>query len=269
MKNIKCLDFDYANIEQKDSVVVLGAGPSLAKNADKIRDYVRDNGSVIIGANHNFESIGICSDYTLISDNYVLAKTDFSSLNSHVVMPVKTVGRMSTRKDAVLRKTGFSYEDTIAKLRKHSKRFNTYQVGTPGTKGVFATHWKLHWKEAYLSGMYDKDKSNKHLKIKDGRLLYKYFGIAGIATFLVSVVFRPKKILVVGIDGVEEGVYQKEMFDGTVKRFKKSVLKRAKDTCVMERLIIPSMHRMGIGIETYEDVRLHGLDKKKLGLSII
>ena len=54
---------DY-NINQLNSIVVIGAGPSLNDYIDKINNYITANDAVVIGSNYNYP---IASDFTLFT----------------------------------------------------------------------------------------------------------------------------------------------------------------------------------------------------------
>jgi hypothetical protein len=243
--------FNYETIPQRDNVVILCAGPSIMECKDKIIDYIKINNSIVMSANYNYEKYGIKSDYTYITDQIKLYE-NASKINSHLIIPAKMKTGRENRKqvEIILKKFDDKVFHMIDKL--FNLKYDVYMVG------------EKHEKEVY------KIKKGLINISQKGNILHRRLGSAGQGSILLSVIFKPKKILVVGFDGpILDGTYvSKELFDG--KKVKYGDKNKYNDSVkYIASILIPSVLNQGIVIETFENVRLYGLNKRKLGVQVI
>lgn len=231
--------YNYSTAKKTNSVVVLFAGPSTMQNKERIIDYVKNNNSVVIGSNYSYESIGIKSDYTYVANDFKLDENE-KHINNDIIVPGRIFsGEIDPKKS---RKT----------LRRHIDRgFNVFMAGGK----EFSTTYKIK------SGA---------IEIKpDGFLPYGRFSSAGHGAMLMSIVCRPKKMLIVGLDGPSDSsCKEKIMFTGKKVPYNKPQ-KNENFKNHFTNVILPSMRKFGISIETYSNVIIYGLDKSDLGIKII
>ena len=103
---------------------------------------------------------------------------------------------------------------------------------------------------------------------QDGMFLYSTIGTAGMASIVLSLFCQPKRMLLVGFDGSSPDAATKTKHDGSVVPYGKPK-KRAKEVKYLTESLFPSLHKLGIIVETFEDVGFYGLNKVALGLNII
>lgn len=230
----KITNFNYSSIKSRDSVVVLGAGPSLTSNIKNIKKYIVKNNSVVISANYNFISLGIKTDYTYITDKEKLIK-NIHTIRSPIVVPVSIF--FDKRCANVIR-------DFHNRLK-----FAVYKVGEKNTLSVY-------------------DCSGGLLLDSHGEFHHCGLGIAGLGALAISLVFQPKKILIVGIDDPKPGKDYKTMYDGK-KVFYGKDRKCKKVIRYFTCNILPTLRKKNITVDTYEDVGFFGLDKKTLDFNIL
>lgn len=230
-------EFNYKMARSCSTVVIIGGGPSAATNAENIKEYIKKNKCVIFASNYNFlDVLGIVSDYTYITDPKKLRENVFS-INSHLIIPYYL---RSTIKPEFIDKV-------VRKLSEKKKK--VYFVGGDTKHHVYE-----------CSGS---------LKINhDGNLPYYSLGISGFGTMLVSTMCRPKKMLIVGIDDPKPENKYKMTFDGKKVLYDKPE-KAIKVRNYFSRVLVPTILKMGISIETYRDVELLGFGRKKLGIKKI
>lgn len=247
---MKYLRFNFNTIKNRDSVVVLCAGPSLIKYKSDIRQYIKKENSIVLSANYNYNhSIGIKSDYTYITDQLKLFE-NLHLLNSHLIVPskMKTDSLFTSRVHRVLKY--YDDDDSVYIERKKPKFINVYKVGDKRQLSVY--------------------KQKKIVKMDlSGEFPYKRLGSAGQSCVLLSLVFKPKKILIVGLDGNVSGdISKKKMFDGRVVNYA-SEEKHATVIDYLKNILFPSVLNYNVQIETFSGVEFYGLDKKKLGITVI
>jgi len=239
MKILKLLKpYKFATVKQSNSVIVSFAGPSTAKNASRIIEYARKEQSVIIGSNYNYETLGIKSDYTYVANDFKLADNE-KLINNDIIVPGKIFSGEKTP------------DETSKRLLNHIKRgFNVFMAG--GRK--YPTTYTV------------RDFVNME---KDGFLPYSRFSSAGHGSMVMGAVCRPKKMLIVGLDGpTDASCKEKIMFDGRVQPYNKPQ-KNENFKNHFIKVILPSMKRFGIRLETFSNVGIYGLDKNKLGFSVL
>jgi hypothetical protein len=123
---------DYS-VEQRDHILILGAGPTLLTNIKTAHDYCVNNNALVIGTSYNFE---IASDYTMI-----VGKSVFRS-------------RISRLRNKNLIVTDWVIKNNKDIIKKISPKYNLWHMRTSCqdasqqywegdisiTKGVFAHH---------------------------------------------------------------------------------------------------------------------------------
>jgi len=245
------LRFNFNTIKQRDSVVVLCGGPSTTINTGRLKKYVKKNSSIVLSANYNFfKAIGIKSDYTYITDQLKLFE-NISLLDSHLIVPIKmkTNARGSAKVSRALSRHRGDIRLYIE--RRKPRRINSYMIGNKKYVSVY------------------KEKEKRILMDLNGEFPYRRLGSAGQSCILLSLVFKPKKILIVGLDGSIPGdISKKKMFDGRTVKY---ASKEKHDSVIefLKVMLFPSVLRYGAKIETYKNVGFYGLNKKKLGVKVI
>ena len=231
--------WNYKSVRQSNSVVVLCAGPSVKANGKKILSYIESNNSVVFAANYNYGSIGLSADFTYVANDFKLGENE-AKIVSPIIVPAKIFsGKINSK---------------IAKnaLKSHQER------------GLLI----------YMSGSRKDPTTYKFtkgpLKVnKDGSLSYSRLSSAGHGCMLLSLVCRPKRLLLVGMDGpVDSQCKEKLMFDGKRVKYKKPRKNENFKNHFID-VILPTLVHYGVVVETYNDVGIYGLNKKKLGLRVL
>jgi len=242
-------EMKYNDISDNDSVVILCAGPSLNIYATNVIDYIKNNKSLVIAANYNFEDRGIKSDYTYITDQEKLIE-NLEKIKSHLVMPIKMKTDSDKNKiEKFLRSYGGKMKNYIAK-KFDCDKYKVFHVGVRDGNTVYSETGKL--------------------KIgKSGVFPYRRLGSAGQGAIMIALLARPKKMLIVGLDGPkqEEGTCSKMLYDGRFIKYDKDKFVRITD--YIRDILLPSVISMGVTIETFKDVAFYGIDKEKAGVKII
>lgn len=230
-------EFNYKIAPPCGTVIIIGGGPSSATNAENIKEYIKTHKCTIFASNYNFlEALGVKSDYTYITDPKKLRENVFS-INSHLIIPYYL--RTTIKVEFIAK--------VIKKLSEKNKK--VYFVGG---------NTKHHVYEC-VGG----------LKINhDGNLPYYSLGISGFGTMIVSTMCRPKKMVIVGIDDPKPDNKYKMTFEGKKVVYDKPE-KAIKVRNYFSRVLIPTIIKMGITIESFKDVELLGFDRKKLGIGKI
>jgi len=250
---IKFIPLDYSSVPQSDSVVILCGGPSIQSYAKKVRKYIRDNNSITISANYDYSFLNIYTNYTYITDTYKLLEI-LGSLKTTLIIPAEP-------------KTDRLYKQIVSfKMRLHKGRVGSLikatfkgpeKVLVAGTKDVSET-------------VYSSKGAPHDIKInEDGTFPYRRFGSAGQGATILSLVFRPKKILIVGLDGPSASdITHKYMYDGTLVKYgDKSKFRSAKR--YIQNVLIPSVLSKGVEIETFQHVRFYGISRHKMGIKVL
>ena len=242
-------EMKYDDIPDNKSVVILCAGPSLNVYANKIVDYIKNNKSLVIAANYNFEDKGIKSDYTYITDQEKLIE-NIDKINSHLVLPIKMKTDCDDKKiEKYLRPYGGKMKNFVSK-RFNCDKYKVFHVGVRGGTTVYSETGKL--------------------KIgKSGVFPYRRLGSAGQGAIMIALLARPKNMLIVGLDGPkkEDGRCSKMLYDGRSIKYDKDKFIRITD--YIRDILLPSVISMGVTIETFKDVAFYGIDKEKAGVKII
>ena len=230
--------YNFASAKQSKSVIVLFAGPSTAANASKIIEYAKKEGSIIIGSNYSYKALGIKSDYTYVANDFKLAENE-KLIKNDIIVPGKIFSGEKTP------------EETAKHLSNHIKRgYHVFMAG--GRK--FPTTYTVR---DYV------------VMRKDGFLPYSRFSSAGHGSMIMGAVCRPKKMLIVGLDGpTDASCKEKIMFDGRIQAYNKPQ-KNENFKNHFIHVVLPSMKRFRIKLETFKDVNMYGLNKPELGFKIL
>ena len=232
------LKLNYDTVAQFDSVIVVAGGPSTGSNIDKIVEYQKANNSLVIASNYNYEKI--IADYTYITDYYKLVE-NIGKINSPLI------GTESLFSIVKGKKKHFS------KLTSYGKKFQIYTVGDIKKK----------------EGVYESYENGGISISSKGDFPYFELGTSGLGSLAISILFKPKKILISGFDGPKKGNKTKMKYDGQEVPYGKPK-KNKKIKRYFANSLIPTIHKHGVEkIETFEDSILYGLDKKKLGIEVI
>lgn len=231
--------FNYDNAMQSDSAVVLYAGPSVSKNCDRINKYIKENNSIVIGSNYNYENIGLISRYTYMANDFKLIE-NITKINNDVIVP----GRIFSGE--------IDPKITRKFIRRHiSSGFSVYMTGKPKDKTTYSIK----------SGSIEVE--------RDGCLPYGRLSSAGHGCMFLSLVLRPKKVLFIGLDGPTDATCEKKiMFDGKVQNYGKPQKNENFKRHFVD-VVLPSLFSRNIVIETFDDVAMYGLDKKSLNIGVI
>jgi len=250
---IKFTPLDYSQVQQNDSVVVLCGGPSTQIYANRVKQYICDNKSVTISANYDYNHLGVKTDYTYITDTYKLLEL-VGFLKTSLIIPAEP--KTDRIYKQLVRFKMRLYKDRIERLIK--TRFKgPPNVLVAGTKDVRTT-------------VYDSKGKPYDIKInEDGSFPYRRFGSAGQGAIILSLVFRPKKILIIGLDGPSASdITHKYMYDGTLVKYgDKSKFRSAKN--YIQNVLIPSVLSKGVEIETFRNVRFYGTSRHKMGIKVL
>lgn len=238
----------YNSMIQRESVVILCAGPSLNVYNQEVIQYIRENNSLVISANYDFRDKGMKSHYTYITDQNKLIE-NVSKIQSHLVIPVKM-------------KTDYNQHGVEQHLKAYGGR----------VKSFISTEFDLDNYKAYQVGVLGKQTvySAASLKIgKKGRFPYRRLGSAGQGAMMVSLLANPKKMLLVGLDGPNKsnGGLSKSLYDGRSIKYDENKFDRIAD--YIGKILIPCVKSRGVTIDTFENVAFYGLNKKKLGVNIL
>ena len=230
----RILEFCYLTVSRSDSVVVIGAGLSTTLNKEKIIKYIDENKSTVFAANYNFESLGIKSHYTYITDPEKLEQ-NIMKINSNLIVPSKLAVHYSNA--------------TFSKFLEKHKRYNVYRMGIYNKKYTYGS---------------------TRILSHNGNGTYPFFsfGISGFGTILAASVCRPKKMLLVGIDAPKMNVEFKTMYDNKIVKYEKPA-KCLKVINYFTNILLPTIYSMRISVETFSSVELLGLDKKKLRIRVL
>ena len=164
---MKVLTYDTA--EKANSVGVFGGGATTGKNTKKIQEYISKNNSLVVSINYNHA--GMDSDYTYFGNwrQFLELRKTIQSKNMIFTYFLK--------KKTSYRLTGTKFKRFWS---KYSKNHNIYSIG----KGEGRDSYKM-----------------KSWKIKSNGSFLFLPSPSGFAGIVVSVLFRPKRILITGMDG--------------------------------------------------------------------
>ena len=221
--------FDYAKAPRSDSVIIIAGGWSVSSNLQKIRDYQIEHNSTVFSANYHHD---IPIHYTYFADPCKIREQYFN-VKSNIIIPprLKSSVRILNQKEK----------------KKNRKSFHVIKL-QPGSDSI------------YGSG---------RVKITDdGTFPYCLIGTAGLASIVVSLLCRPKRMLLVGFDGSTPDASVKRMFDGSTVKYNKPE-KRAKEVSYFTNSLMPTLHKLGIVVESFENVLFYGLSKDQLGIRVI
>jgi len=233
---MKIRTLKYSRIIQSKAVVVLCGGPSVTNNADRINEYVRKYNAVVFGSNYSFDCVGIKSNYTYIANDFKLHE-NIKKINNEVIIPAKVFSGE------------FPPEDTRKLIREH--RYKVLQAGVKANPTTYTI------------------KKGIVKILPDGQIPYSRLSSAGHGCMLVSLLCKPQRMLLVGLDGPKDKTFAtKIMFDGTEVKYGKPQ-KHMNFQNHFVNVIVPTVQFHKVQIETFEDVGLYGLNKKKLGIKVI
>ncbi len=230
---------DYKSIKKSDAVVVLCGGPSVTNNATRIKEYVKNNNAILFGSNYSFETIGIKSDYTYVANDFKLHE-NIAKINNDIIIPAK------------LFNGEFPPEDTKKLIRKHVERgYKVFQAGdikNPTTYTIKKGVVKI---------------------LPNGEIPYSRLSSAGHGCMVVSLLCKPKRLLLVGLDGPKDSTFNtKIMFDGKEVKYAKPQ-KHENFRQHFINVILPTMRHYGVQVETFSDVRIYDMDKREMQIKVI
>jgi hypothetical protein len=177
----------------------------------------------------------------------------------------------SLKRARMIKEFGENWTDRIAQRIKHHKKKGkeVYIIGSDSKKGNKNTRVTHTYSKRYGGGYI------RHILTlgKSGEFRYNRFGPAGQGAMLMSLVLKPKKILVIGLDGPngasKNGMYSKVMYDGTEQPNYGDTDRIKHVTEFIRNVLIPTIKFYNVNIMTYSGVGFYGLDKAKLGLKVI
>lgn len=249
IREIKMTCLKFSNMKKADSVVIVCAGPSLSTYKKEVVNYIKENHSLVISANYNHAAFGIKSDYTYITDQNKLIE-NISLIESNLVIPakMKTDYNLDKIKKVMNRYKGVKF---FISHKFFNKPYSVYKIGGAEHNTVYSDSLPI--------------KMNKN-----GEFRYRRLGSAGQGSVLLSVLCRPKKILIVGLDGplnIRDKEISKELYDGSKIAYDKDKFYRIAN--FIESKMIPFIASRNIVIETFNDVNFYGIDKSKMGIKIL
>ena len=226
--------FCYARCTKAKSVIALAAGPSTGRHLKDIAEYAKKNKSLIFAANYNYP--GIYSHYTYFTDIHRM-KRSARSINSKVLIVSAFLAGQLTRGANKL------------KYRRLYEGKKIFLAGKTGGKPKYYYQRNLNMSS-------------------EGIFPYTSLGTAGISAITISLLAKPKKLLIVGLDGSDGNGKYKIMFNGRREKYGKPEKERRKKK-YLEKCLLPTFLEKGIQIETFEDVRMLGIDKDRFGIKRI
>ena len=226
----------YKEVPQSDSVVVLAAGLSALLDKKIINDYVSEHDSIVISANHDYTFIKKI-DYTYFGDPHIFLK-NFYLTRGIILLSVKIVDSIGKSFWNCYRKKDSCYE-VFTRRKPHGNCMSKWTISEDGT---FPS--------------------------------YKYSS-TGFAAACISLLFRPKEVLLSGLDGPEftdnrrkKERLIKKMFNGDTKKYKTFRESQDKRKC-LEHKVIPLLKEKDVDIKCVPSSKLYGIDKKKHDITLI
>ena len=234
---------NYKTAPQAGRVLVVCGGLSTTEYADAAIAWLRNGAkrrpSISISTNYNFESIGIISDYTYLTDPRKFLE-NIDSVNSNLILPASLLSGKG--EDSIVQEKIIDTIDRIESLGKRVFRLGSFR------------HPKLK-------------KFNEQIRLSpNGEYKYRNFGPAGFGALLSALLMKPAEVLVIGLDGYS-GKAVKQMFTGDVVPFKK------KDECKNIKLYLNQVFKLyrqkKVLLSTYAGVGLYGMPKRKCGFNVL
>jgi hypothetical protein len=231
--------WNYSNAPQSDAVVVLFAGPSVKQNSEKILAWIDKYNAKVFCSNYNYSSVGIRGDFTYIANDFKL-KDVAPSIECSIIVPVNIDrGELPSGKA----------EKILKKCKKRG--IKVYLAGT-----------KKHSSTYKIPEGYAKID-------KEGRYLHSRLSSAGHGSMLVSLMCKPNRMLIVGCDGPGgKNAAYKKFFDGSKRAYNRPH-KHKRFTKHFINVILPTAKKYCSRIETFKNVPLYELDKKKYGITVV
>jgi len=230
---------EYKLVEQSGSVVVLAGGLSTSLDRKKINNYISEHNSIVISANHSYNFIDKIN-YTFFGDpNVFLAKHKLARGTPIVSVRVK---------DRLKGIVSDKFWNRFIKKKKVC-----FEVFTRGKKhGNKMKKWKIN---------------------KDGTFPTLKYSSTGFAAMCISLLFRPKEVLVAGLDGPEFDFPKEKRgskltkfdFNGRMKKYK-SVRDSTEKKNALEFKVIPLLQSKNVNIVCVPSSKLYGIDKKKYNI---
>jgi hypothetical protein len=261
--------WEYANVPQSDAVAIICGGPSTKKYAKKAKQWIKKNSAKVIAANYNYGNLGLKSHYTYITDSVKFLEV-IEDIDSHLILPCVIKGVL--RNGQMREKFG---NDWKHKIKKYAWIFkdNGKNVYVSGFTSASKKNRLLKTPHVY-STIYGGGFNRHLLSISDeGKFHYERFGPAGQGAMLMSLVLKPKKILVIGLDGPNgcsrNGMYSKVMYNGTRHADYGSIKRIDRVTSFVKNVLVPTIQYNNVVIQTFSEVGFYKLNKVALGLDII
>ena len=232
----------YELVESSESVVVLAGGMSVLLDKNKINNYIFKNNSIVISANHSYDFIDKI-DYTFFGDPDVFL-SKYTSIRGTPIISVRVKDRLKDRINNM-------FWNRFIKKKKVC-----FEVFTRGKKhGNKMKKWKIN---------------------KDGTFPTLKYSSTGFAAMCISLLFRPKEVLVAGLDGPEFDTPKEKRgsklpkfdFNGRMKKYK-SVRDSIEKKNVLEFKVIPLLQSKNVNIVCVPSSKLYGIDKKKYNIVLL
>lgn len=219
--------FKYKKCKQSDTVVVVGAGGSTADNADLLNRYIRDNDSVVFGANYHYPCLNRM-DYTYFGD-WRRFRDRALGINSSLIVSSTIVDRFKPGLWKYLREQQECFE-VFTRNRRHGNEAMAWRINDNGT-------------------------------FPQGKLSPSGFAITAMASLC-----RPKKMVLVGLDGPIVNKRRKTLvkgrFDGAVKDY--GTYQKYKDRQrLLVKMVLPFLRQRGIEIYCPKSCPLWNINKTK------
>jgi hypothetical protein len=257
----------HSSVPKSNAVAIICAGPSTKKYAKKAKQWIKKNSAKVFAANYNYGDIGLKSHYTYITDHVKFFEV-IEDIDSHIIVPYKMKGPL--KKTKMIKKFGENWRRKIKQRIKHHKKkgkkvFRAGYFSRKKNRVIDTTHiYSKRYGGGYI----------RHILTmgKYGEFRYERFGPAGQGAMLMSLVLKPKKMLVIGLDGPNSlvgNIFTKKMYNGTEQPNYGDANRVGQVTKFIQNVLIPTIKFYNVNVMTYSGVGFYGLDKAKLGLKVI
>lgn len=221
----------YNTFEPCDSVIVLGAGPSLNKNLPLIKNYIANKDkTIILACNYNYS---LESNFTVFIDRLVFIS------NIEIIQ----------NKNIIITNRIYNYKKCRQLIDKTNRNF--YLIDTNENISICK---------------FDKTTTsfelNKIIVDENGKVGHN-LGNAGQTALFAAHYFKPKKIIALGFDGMDKNKQKK--FDGremTLNEKNRKTIKYKVD--YMQNRLIPFLKEKSIEIFAFDNDRFWGIKRDSI-----
>jgi hypothetical protein len=224
--------FDYSIAKQNDRVVVLGGGPTAGTRLDVVSEYIERYKPIVLSANYDHD---VPIDYIVSNSKLALSKLAENPPKCKKLIIRNRVGLLRL------------FEKTWADIKGY--RFYVYCDGR------------------YSEGAY----KTRHIKISEqGRFLHYRVGSSGFGALALSVVFRPKEILIVGFDGpLDNSFHSKKTYRGNTVPFlsDRNKYKGEMERDYLHEATFPFIRERVEKLMAFPEDALWGADRTRLGIT--